>query len=550
MNIEHPQQSDEYDVAIVGYGPVGQLLATLLGQRGLRVVVVERYADIYPMPRAVHFDHEVARILQQVGIRADSNPIIEPYDNWYEWRNAERQTLLKVDWRGVGPSYWHTSNFFAQPDLERELDVRAHQQASVTVRRGFSAVDIAQDDDGVTVTVRPLAGDQASLTPETIRARYLVGCDGANSTVRTLSGLPVEDLGFFFDWLILDMIPHEPMTFDPPAWQLCDPQRPTTIVPGGPGRRRWEFMALPGEDVNDLNKAETAWQLLEPWGLTPDNAVLERHTVYRFQAQWAQQWRAGRVLIAGDAAHLMPPFAGQGMCAGLRDVVNLAWRLDLILRGAADDALLASYGPERTPHVRYFLDFSIALGQVICVPGQAEAAARDRQMMAAIADPSLAPAEPPPPRLGPGVLRTGDPQAGLLSIQSRVEYQGRSGLFDDVVGNGWFVLTTSAEPVPLDTDARAVLDRIGGRVLTVGAPGSSLDDGGYVGDVDGRYGEWFAALGADTVLVRPDFYIYAATYAAGLSAVLAELDAQLGNTSTGTATTAGRHERSSALAGE
>ena len=117
-----------YDVAIVGYAPVGQLLATLLGQRGYQFVVIERYPDIYPMPRAVHFDHEIGRILQAVDIRADTNPIIEPYDDWYEWKNAERETLLKVDWRGVGPSWWHASNFFAQPDLERELDARARQQ--------------------------------------------------------------------------------------------------------------------------------------------------------------------------------------------------------------------------------------------------------------------------------------------------------------------------------------------------------------------------------------------------------------------------------------
>ncbi len=523
------------DVAVVGYGPVGQLLATLLGQRGHRVVVIERYVDIYPMPRAVHFDHEVARILQSVGIRADTDPIIEPYDNWYEWRNADRQTLLKLDWSGVGPSFWHTSNFFAQPDLERELDTRARQQPTVTLWRGYNVVDINQDDDGATLTVQPVGRDAASRAPQTVQARYVVGCDGANSTVRALTGLQITDLGFFFDWLNLDMIPHEPLMFDPPAWQLCDPKRPTTIVPGGPGRRRWEFMALPGEDVNDLNKAEKAWELLAPWGVTPENAVLERHTVYRFQAHWAQQWRAGRALIAGDAAHLMPPFAGQGMCAGLRDVFNLVWKLDLVLRGGADDALLDTYGVERTPHVRYFIDVSIGLGQVICVPGEAEAAERDRNMMAAIADPSLAPPPPPPPRLGGGLLPVDDPQAGLLSIQSQVEYRGRTGLFDDLLGLGWFVLTVSSQPVTLSESERALLDRIGARVLRIAAAGGNaraeaagVDAVASLGDVDGRYGEWFQALGADTVIVRPDFYVYAATDLAGLPAALRTLEQGLG----------------------
>ncbi len=520
--------SGSYDVAIVGYGPVGQLLATLLGQRGYQVVVIERYADIYPMPRAVHFDDEVARILQSVDIRSDTNPIIEPYDNWYEWRNAARQTLLKVDWRGVGPSWWHTANFFAQPDLERELCARAAEQATVTVRRGLTVVDVQQDEDGVTLVAQPTVhsgGAQQNETqqPETVRARFLLGCDGANSTVRKLAGLTVADLGFFFDWLILDMIPHEPMTFEPPAWQLCDPARPTTIVPGGPGRRRWEFMALPGEDINDLNKAETAWTFLRPWGVTPDNAVLERHTVYRFQAHWADRWRSGRVLIAGDAAHLMPPFAGQGMCAGLRDVFNLAWKLDLVLRGVADEQLLDTYGPERAPHVRYFIDVSIGLGRVICVPGQADAAERDKQMIAQLEDPRLAPPPPPPPRLGPGLLAADDPHAGLLAIQSRVTYGNVEGLFDDVVGRGWFILTTAPE-VPLPAAAQDTLKRIGARVLRIGPPGSAGID---LGDVDGRYLGWLAELGADTVVVRPDFYVYAATSAAAVAPLLAQLDAQL-----------------------
>lgn len=207
-----------YDVAIVGYGPVGQLLAALLGQRGFRVMALERYREIYPKPRAVHFDHEVARILQAVGIRADSNPIIEPYNDWYEWKNAARQTLLKVDWRGVGPSYWHTSNFFSQPELEHDLDAHARSHPSVELRRDCRVVDLAQDAEGVDIVVRRHTGDDEDA--ETLRARYVVGCDGANSTVRGLLGIEVADLGFFFDWLILDMIPNDPMHFDPPAWQL------------------------------------------------------------------------------------------------------------------------------------------------------------------------------------------------------------------------------------------------------------------------------------------------------------------------------------------
>ena len=522
--VEVVASDPQYDVAIVGFGPVGQLLSVLLGNRGFRVVVLERYEDPYSMPRAVHFDHEVGRILQSVGIRPDTNPIIEAYDNWYEWRNAEGKTLLAVDWRGVGPSWWHTSNFFSQPDLERELAARVKDNPSVTLRLGRFVRALDQDNDGVRVWTTSASDQAVPPKRELVTASYVIGCDGANSTIRNLLGIEVTDLGFFFDWLILDMVPHQPMTFDPPAWQLCDPKRPTTIVPGGPGRRRWEFMALPGEDIDELNKADTAWKLLGPWGVNPDNATMERHTVYRFQAHWANEWRRNRVLIAGDAAHLMPPFAGQGMCAGLRDACNLAWKLDLVLRGAAGEKLLDTYGSERLPHVRSFIDLSIELGKVICVPNEEEAAERDRQMIAAINDARLAPTESPVPRLGTGVLATDDPHAGLLSIQSRVTYRGEEGLFDDLVGRGWRVLTTVTD-LGLPAHSIAVLERVGAEVLRIGPPAAqSVVD---VVDLDGRYSAWMGQLNADTVVIRPDFYIYAATTAECLPLKLAELDQQL-----------------------
>jgi len=221
----------------------------------------------------------------------------------------------------------------------------------------------------------------------------------------------------------------------------------------------------------------------------------------------------------------MPPFAGQGMCGGLRDVFNLAWKVDLVLRGTASDSVLDTYSTERIPHVRYFMDFSIELGKVICVPSETEAAERDAQMMAAIADPALAPPPPSPPRLGPGLIRNGDPRAGLLSIQSRVEYRGRTGLFDDVIGRGWFVLTTSH--IDVSASAQRVIDRLSAVVLQVGRPDTDHAD---VLDLGGRYVLWLTELDADIVIIRPDFYVYAATRAWGLDEVLSELAAQLDGT--------------------
>ncbi|HJQ84390.1 MAG TPA: bifunctional 3-(3-hydroxy-phenyl)propionate/3-hydroxycinnamic acid hydroxylase, partial [Candidatus Binatia bacterium] len=396
---------DVLDVAIVGYGPVGQALALLLGQRGRRVGVFEKQPAAYPLPRAVHFDHEVARILQAAGLGDVLPRLSEPADV-YEWKNGTGETLLRIGSNPVGLSGWPEANMFSQPDLERELDARVRALPSVDVRRGAEVVELEPSDGAVALVFADADGRRTGT-----RARWVVGCDGANSFVRRRLGVPVTDLGFFFDWLIVDVVPKEPRLWNPINGQICDPARPTTVVSGGPGRRRWEFMRLPGEDVAALNTEATAWRLLEPWALHPGNAVLERHAVYTFHARWVDEWRKGRVLLAGDAAHQMPPFAGQGMCAGIRDAANLAWKLDLVLGGKAADGLLDTYPTERIPQVRQVIEFSIELGKVICVADPAQAAARDAAMIATARE--TGPTPPlPTPAIGPGALRAGDAQAG------------------------------------------------------------------------------------------------------------------------------------------
>lgn len=495
----------EYDVVVIGYGPVGQLLALLLGRAGHRVAVLERWPSVYAMPRAVHFDHEVARIFQQVGLRADSNPAVEPYDDMYAWRNADRQTLLEVDWSGVGPTGWHTANFFTQPKLETELDALVQAQPTVSVQRGWEAVAVTEDSrDHVTVVASRTAGEQDTGERRTLTARYVIGADGAGSLVREAIGSTLHDLGFFYDWLIVDLVLHDERTFEPPAWQLADPARPTTIVPGGPGRRRWEFMRLPDETITELNTTDRAWELLAPWDVRPDNSTLERHTVYTFQARWADTWRCGRLMIAGDAAHLMPPFAGQGMCAGLRDAMNLTWKLDRVLRGSSPDSLLDTYASERTPHLRAFMDFSMELGKVICMTDPAAAAERDRQMMAALQDSSSAPAPPPVPRLGPGLLDSDSAAAGSMSIQARVSGLTGAGLLDDVLGTGACLLVSGSELLPLLASHRELLDQAGLPLLAL-ADRPSIDT---VVDDTGAYSAWLQDLGAVAVLIRPDFAVY------------------------------------------
>lgn len=486
--------SATYDIAIVGYGPVGQTLAILLAKRGWRVGVFEKQPQPYPLPRAVHFDHEVGRILQSVGVADEIVGLTETADS-YEWRNAAGETLLRFDSQALGLSGWPDGNMFPQPELEKLLDRRARSWPAIDIRRAAEVIDLEQRSDSVRGQVRLASGEI-----DTFSTQFLVGCDGSNSFVRTKIGATVTDLGFFFDWLIVDLVPRHAERWRPLNIQICDPARPTTLVSGGPGRRRWEFMRLPGESLEDLNSEATAWRLLAPWGFDRDNARLERHTVYRFQARWVDSWRAGRVLLAGDAAHQMPPFAGQGMCSGLRDAANLAWKLDLVLRQRAAPALLDSYASERVPHVRALIELSMALGRVICIADAEQAAARDAAMTAALANGE--PSTPPPPvGIGAGIV-SNTPHAGTLFVQRRAQRGSAVGLFDDVIGAGWVLLSPFGDPGEhLDGADVEFLRSIGGVII-------GLATGGDATDVDGDYRRWFNENGVAVVLQRPDFYIF------------------------------------------
>ncbi len=485
------------DVAIVGGGPTGLTLAILLAQRGRSVVVLERFPAPYPLPRAVHFDHEVARILQSAGVAGELDGFTEAAPI-YEWRNAAGEVLLRFGReRENGLSGWPDSNMCHQPRLEAALERRAHSFANVHILRGFEAQVLHDAGDAVHLAARSEQDGALEL-----RARWAVGCDGANSFVRGAIGAGWTDLGFAYDWLVVDVIPHETRVFTPLNWQLCDPARPTTLVSGGPGRRRWEFMRLPHETLEQMNDLETAWKLLAGWDVRPDNATLERHAVYTFRACSADTWRRGRVLLAGDAAHLMPPFAGQGMCSGMRDAANLAWKLDLALRGEASDALLDSYESERAPHARQTIDFSVGLGRVICIADPREAAERDARMIPAARAAGLT-TPLSAPKLGPGCWDANDAAAGGLFPQARVARGEHTGLCDDVLGIGFSLLSPHGDPASaLSAEQRAWLESIGGVCAHV-AQDAALRD------ADGAYARWFSAHDCAIALQRPDFTVFA-----------------------------------------
>ena len=518
------------DVLIIGAGPIGLVTALLLARRGHQVTVLERWPQPYPQPRAVHFDDEVARLLADAGIADEIHKFSEPADV-YEWRNATGDTLLHFDWSGLGPSGWPMATMMNQPALEDALTRVAQATSGIRVLRGHEAVQLTETDEHVQVLAQDRGGQQHRFT-----AAWVIGCDGANSFVRTHMPTEMTDLGFFYDWLIIDVVPNEPRVFDPINLQICDPARPTTVVSGGLGRRRWEFMRMPTETAEDLNTEEAAWRFLQPWDMTPQNSTLERHALYTFQAAWADTWRSGRLMLAGDSAHLMPPFAGQGMCSGIRDAANLAWKLDLVLRGVTGADLLDTYGPERGAHVQNAIGMSVELGKVICVTDAEQAAQRDAVMIAGGADPARVLPPLPPSTLTDGVVHrdsSGAPVAGagVLTPQSRIAMGGRTGPLDDVLGPGFVFICAQDPTLLLSEDQREFLHGIGAHVVYLVPAENDVngDEAEHIAvDIDNAYLPHLAQAGHIAAIVRPDHYLFgSAATTAQVGTLVTDLHTQL-----------------------
>jgi 3-(3-hydroxy-phenyl)propionate hydroxylase len=363
------------DVLVVGLGPVGAILCALLAREGVSAIAVEKETDIYPLPRAAHFDHEIMRLFQKLGIAGEMQAASRPASA-YEFRNAAGAVLMRYDpGAGGSPSGWAAGYMFHQPSLELALRRVATNSPQIDVRLGHTLVGFVQDAEGVTATVDGPDG------PETLRAGWLVGCDGARSPVREVLGVGLSDYGFDEAWLVIDATVSDPARLPEVNLQICDPARPTTCLAMSQGRHRWEFMLLPGEQPADLLDDGAIRDLLRPWNCE-DCVEIERKAVYRFHGRVADRWRDGRVLLAGDAAHQTPPFAGQGMCSGLRDVDNLAWKLAAVIRRGAQPGILDSYQTEREPQVRAVIELAIAMGRVVCISDPQQAAMRDAGMLA------------------------------------------------------------------------------------------------------------------------------------------------------------------------
>lgn len=455
--------STVHDVAVIGAGPVGATLAALLAKRGLSVIVIERDVDVYPLPRAAHLDAETVRNLREIGAWSES-PGWSIVNEGMDFVTADGQLLLRMTATSSSGDTTPQSNLFHQPSLDRLIRDRAvHHGATLLV--GHEVVDVHDDGSAVRVTARDLDGRTIEID-----ASWVVGCCGARSFLRRHMGVSQIDLQFDEPWLVVDVIidGHDP---DPPTrtLQICDPRRPSTVVPMPGSRRRFEFMLLPGENSDDVNRPERITEWMAPH-LGSVTATVERSAVYTFHGLISEEWRRGRLLLAGDAAHQMPPFLGQGMCSGIRDAVNLAWKLAAVCRGA-DESLLDTYQSERSPHVRRIVESAVGFGRIICTLDVDEAAGRDRMMLAARAE--------NPVDVG------GSPMPALSDSPMILEGAGQ------LVADG-------------SRDGRTIDEILDGR-WAVMAPRSSLDDGDR---------ELLSGLDAvvfesdDVTVVRPDRIVF------------------------------------------
>ncbi|MEG3177689.1 bifunctional 3-(3-hydroxy-phenyl)propionate/3-hydroxycinnamic acid hydroxylase [Sphingomonas sp. RB3P16] len=491
-----------YDLVIVGCGPVGALAANLAAQAGLQTLVVDRHAAPHVLPRAVHLDHEMMRLFQGVGLADAIAPTMRETEGHLHV-GADHGVIRYMGTAGrPKPFGWANDYFFYQPELEALLRGGLAQAPTVTVSLDTTLDGFVQDDVGVSVQLG------RNGTTDTVRARWVIACDGARSDTRKALGIALDDLDFEESWLVVDAQVEQPVRF-PDLWgvpeaanlqqlsvMMCDPRRPATIVPGRGNIRRWEFMLLPGEDDAAMMRPDAVAALLKPYldGVPYD---LIRATTYRFHGLIAERWRDGRVFLAGDAAHQTPPFFGQGMCHGMRDVANLIWKLALVERGDADAALLDTYQVERDPHVRSVVSAAVEAGRYICELDPERAAARDAAMREQQAGGAGRTAADLIPAYFSGVVVAGTRAAGERFIQPRIG-QGVT-LLDTVTGGGWRLFAVDAAATA-DAVASPVLASLAALDLTI-VDAELIDDGGVLG-------AWLALHGARFVLVRPDFYVF------------------------------------------
>lgn len=460
------------DVLIIGNGPVGATLAALLGRYGVQTLALDKGHDILLMPRAIALDNEALRILQLAGLAEDAfEKIVIPEVRMHSPMVGQ---FGRANTSGSLDGHPKLVTFY-QPDLERSMRAQYQRFANIESRGGFELEDLRQDGDGVTATLRGEDGSRRQ-----VRARYLVGADGASSKVRSLIGQDFKGQSYSEDWLIVDAAGREQHAIDHVEF-LCDHRRPTPHMPAPGGRERWEFMLRPGESREQMESDECIAALLQPW-IARDQLRIERKAVYRFHARCCERFQNGRVFLIGDAAHITPPFVGQGLVAGLRDAANLAWKLAWVLDGRAAPKILDSYDQERRPHAREMIALAKLMGRMV-MPSNAPMALLGHGLMRALRllpplrrhfeELEIKPKNNfkrglfAPHARGRRLRRGGLLPQGLVRAAN-----GAIGLSDDALGDSLTLVGFGVDPCArLDAEARRRWERWGGSYLQVGLHG-------------------------------------------------------------------------------
>jgi 3-(3-hydroxy-phenyl)propionate hydroxylase len=493
-----------YDVAVVGYGPVGVTAANLLGQMGLNVLVVERDPNIYTRARAISTDEEVLRIWQQVGLADRLSADMQPGNgaNFVDADGVPFVRLLPVS-RGNGHP---PQQFIYQPALEKVLREGVDRLANVSVLLQHECLRVVQNRDHVELMLADLTLDEFRR----IRASYVIAADGGSSVIRGQLGIGFSGRTYAERWIVIDTKVltewpgHDRLRFH------CNPARPTVDCPTPLGHHRWEFPVRDEEDEKDLLGEEAIWEVLRGQGITPENVKILGFACYSHHVRFAERWRVGRVFLAGDAAHAMPPWIGQGMAAGVRDVANLCWKLAAVLRGSLPESVLDSYQAERLPHVKEVTNRAVKTGNLIIQRNRWRAAARNHFFRTASKVPGFTTwlrqhRWLPDARYQKGLLAHNRNCAVGWQIPQPwvVNEKGDTVRLDDVIGGRWTVLHLGPAP---DVHAwRAV----GVPVVKILVPGN-VSNADSIVDSDGALTRWLDKRGASVVVLRPDGFVYAA----------------------------------------
>ncbi|MFE6923031.1 bifunctional 3-(3-hydroxy-phenyl)propionate/3-hydroxycinnamic acid hydroxylase [Nocardia sp. NPDC057663] len=547
----------DYDVVVVGLGPTGLTLANLLGRRGVSVLVLEREPEYYGLARAVYTDDEGLRIFQTAGV-ADELAADMNVDCTVQWVRGDGRVLAQFH-QTDRPLGWPVANFLYQPYLETSLERALDGYPHVTVLRGREVTGFEQDAHGVNVEHAECRGtdygrrssDPDPRTAVRVRAQYLIGCDGGRSVVRTELGIDMTGTSFPQRWLVVDLEAKDGIDAFrhlPYFNFVCDPEMPIVSCPQPGGHHRFEFMLSDSQTKEDMEDDDTVRRHIARF-VDPDEVEVLRKLVYTFNAVVADRWRVGRVLIAGDAAHMTPQFIGQGMNSGVRDADNLSWKLTAILKHGASPRILDTYESERRPHAKAMIDLSVLNKTLVSVDNKLVAAARDLALVTALRVPGLSgwirgAKMKPSPRFRRGAY-LGLARRGLRDVEGTLApqpdvrtYDGRRSRFDDALGLGFSVLGYGVDPrQTLQADDVARLREIGAQFVTVypvggrpqGNPGDGRaagDDYADIEDYTGTLARWFAKARVGQgglLLLRPDRYVFGIAAAGRERALIAEL---------------------------